>query len=331
MATQNFRLLINGFESQTRTSHKKAVSLSTDTTDKLRVTTDPALQAIYTIYLVHHEAYIALNLAVEISEGTYKGKTAGFETIMNTVGNKLRSWEPPIRVLFPEDSPVEMEIFPNKRTPFYAGTYEQRLLAVKALRDKLLEYTVANPSLVAVQADVAAFFTLANTARQTQQGKEGEESGLRTQREAQRVITMNAYWGIVYAGLLQQFYTTPDRIADLIDFGLLYDYRTEELIETLNVNGNNTIVNVPLADVSVTANTKFRIKNPTEQTGSLAIVYFGNTLIAGPGEPPIGIVLNGGDNRIVTAAELGFADSKPFLNIMNPSTNTVEVEIWEVK
>src|SRR5688572_13212531 len=108
MAEQNYRLLQNGFISQTRNSHKKAVSLTTDSVDKLRVTTDPLLQAIYNAYLPHHDTYIARNVAVEIAEGTYKGRTLSFENIIDTVDDKLRLWEPPIRTIFPEDSPTEI-------------------------------------------------------------------------------------------------------------------------------------------------------------------------------------------------------------------------------
>src|SRR5687768_7938891 len=136
MATTTYRLLQNSFEIQTRGSHKKAVTLTTDTTDKLRILSDPLLLAIYNNYLPHHDAYLALNAAVEMGEGTYKGKTLSFEIIIDSVTGKLRLWEPPIRTIFPEDSPTEIEIFPNKRNPFLDGTYEQRLQAVKVLRDK---------------------------------------------------------------------------------------------------------------------------------------------------------------------------------------------------
>ncbi len=331
MAEQTFRLLQNSFESQTRQSHKKAVSLSTDTTDKLRVTVPAPLQAIYNAYLPFHDAYIALNLSVELAEGTYKGKTLSFENILDTISEKLRLWEPPIRVIFPEDSPTEVEIFPNKREPFYDGTYEQRLLAVKALRDKLLEYTGANPSLVPVQADVAAFYTLANTARQTQQGNEGSLSALRTQREAQRKTTMGAFWGTVYGGLLGLYYLTPELIADYIDLPLLYDYKTEELIDTLNVPGQ-VVANLPLTDITVTASTRFRIKNMTEgAAGHLVVAYFASTNVAGPGDPPTGIVFNPGDNRLETAEDLGWTPAKPFLNFYAPGPDPLIVEVWEVR
>lgn len=256
-------------------------------------------------------------------EGTYKGKTNLFETLIDGVDIKLRQWEGAIRAVFIEDSPTEIEIFPNKRGPFQTGTYEQRLGAIRILRDKLLEYTAANPTLVPVQADVAAFYTLCDTARATQQGKEGNLNDARSQREAQRVVTMNAYMGIVYGGLLQQLYTDLTRVGDFIDFSILYDLVSEDLLADIDIANGNTVFNVPLDGVTVTGNKKFRIivKDDT------------NTAIGNkdqPSDPPKGIALNAGDNRIVTAAELGFDPTHTFLNLFTANGVAAQVQVYEV-
>lgn len=318
MSGTTYRLLQNSFEIQTAKSHKKAVSLSTDTTDKLRVAVNPYLVTVYNEYLAYHDAYIALNLAVEIAEGTYKGKTATFETIMGGVGEKLRLWEAPIRVVFPEDSGDEIEIFPQKRKPFYEGTYEMRLLAVKALRDKLLEYTVAHASLVPVQADVAAFFTLANTARQTQQGKEGIDGDLRAQRETQRVTTMNAYWGIAYGGLLHEFRNEPQRIAEYIDFSLLYDTGgNEPVIVNGGINAGQVINFNNLApDLDATAETVIRLKNTSTVPLSLTFYSANNpTDLPGPG-PQFTVASGETLEKVIGDFQLG---TYPELNIHNPT------------
>ncbi len=330
MAEITYRMLQNGFDSQTAKSHKKAISLITDTMDKLRPSAILAEQLLFNNFEPHFDAYIALNVAVEIAEGTYKGKTASFEQVMSDVPKKLKVWEGGIHAIFPEDTPEEIEIFPQKRKIFYDGTYETRLLAIKALSVKLLEYTVAHPSLVPVQADVAAFHTLAHTTRQVQQGKEGGDGTLRIQREAQRVATMGAYWGLVYGGLLGLYYATPAIIGQYIDFGLLYDHKQEELIENIIMPPGGGVRNVPLVDVAVTATTKFRIKNLNTNPGELAIVYFAASTSTDPGDAPVGMVFNPGDNKIVTAAQLGFEPAKLFLNIATSSPVAVELEIYEV-
>ncbi len=228
MSKKKVRLLLNSFEIQTRRSHKKAVSLSFGTIRKLSPVTVPALQQIHNDYLPHHEAYINLDTAVGMLEGTYKGKTNSFILLINNLPVKLRQWEAPIHTVFMEDSAEAIDIFSRKRTPFYVGTYEQRLMAIRVLRNKLAEYIAAYPALAPVQTDVATYCTLAETARSLQQGKEGNLGELRTLREAQRVATMNAYWGIVYCGLMRQFYTNPAEVAAFIEFELLYEKEKEE-------------------------------------------------------------------------------------------------------
>src|SRR5687768_2099846 len=104
MAEHTFRLLQNGFEIQTQDTHKKAINLTTDTMDKLNGTGIAALTTIRNNYEPHHDAYMALNLAVEMTEGTYKGKTLSWELIIDMVKDKLRLWEPPIYTVFPEGS-----------------------------------------------------------------------------------------------------------------------------------------------------------------------------------------------------------------------------------
>lgn len=269
------RMLQNTFESQTRGSHKKAVSILTDTMDKMDG--NPAVMPIRSVFESHYTAYINLNDAVGLVEGTYKGKTNLFELLIDGVKEKLRDWEGKIRGVFPEDSPTEIEIFPRKRTPFYDGTYEQRLGALRILRDKLQEYTPAHAVLDPVQADVAAYYTLCNTARTTQQGKEGDLSSLRTEREVQRVITMNAYHGIVYGGLLQMFYNDLERISDYIDFSRLYGPRDlPDIVVTGNVGANNQL-NVNVGDANINEGTNMEFENPINISNSVYRAQFGNS------------------------------------------------------
>ena len=323
-------MLQNSFEIQTQGTHKKAMSLITDTVQKLEGNSNVLLLAIYTAFLPFFNAYQALNDAVGLLEGTYKGKTNLFETLIDNMGDKLKDWEGKIRAVFPEDSSTEIEIFPHKRNPFYDGTYEQRLGALRILRDKLLEYTGDHISLVAVQADIAAYYTLCNAARSTQQGKEGNLNDVRSQRETQRVLTMNAYLGIVYGGLLQQFFTDLKRVGDYIDFALLYDLVSEELIVTIESSVANSVSNVLLQDVPVTNTKKFRFIVTGENGNGKVLVYFAAAANEAPADSVVGKALNVGDNRIFTAAELGFVPANSFMNIFNVNGGSITVEVYEI-
>ena len=198
------------------------------------------------------------------------------------------------------------------------------------MRDKLPEYTAAKPALEPVQADVAAFYTLCDTARTKQQGGKGNLGELRTQREAQRIVTMNAYMGIVYGGLLQQFYTNLQIVGDYIDFPLLYDLVTEELIEEVELTTANSVVNVPLDGIAVNAAKRFRITVSNAPGVALVAVYFGATNTDNPGTPPRGLTLSAGENRTATAAELGFEATHTFLNLMSLVNTDLTVQLYEV-
>lgn len=328
MNTKKYRLLHNSFVSQTRNSHSRAVKLSTDTTDKLRTQTMPELLAIYNAYLPFHEAYINLNVAVEIATGTYKGKTAGFETVMDALPTKLRQWEPPVYLLFPEDSPVALEIFPRKRVPFYDSNYEQRLIALQALRDKLATLTAANPTLVPVQADVAAYYTLAKTSREAQQGLEGNLSELRNQREAQRISTMDAFWGLVYGGLLSICYNAPQQITGYIDLDELYENNQDDVV---TVGGNLTIgqvvnINALLPDLNAEPDTVLRLRNKSASNASL-VFYAATTASELPGAGTQ-FTVNAGNTLEKTIAEMGFSDPYSFFNVLNNGPEPTE---WEIE
>lgn len=327
MENTNFRLLLNSFDSQTAKSHTKAVRLSTDSVDKLRVQTEPALVSIYTDYLPFHNAYISRHVAVSIADGTYKGKSLGFHEVMDTLPEKLRDWEPGIYSIYREDSPMAIEIFPNKRTPFYDGPYDLRLLTVKALSDKLLELSAAEPALLPVQADVAAFYTLADTARQTQQGKEGQLSTLRLLRDEQRKATMDAFWGIVYGGLLRLYYNTPELILGIIDLHELYDNNADEPI-MLDGNINSTQVvnlNGQIPDANIDGSSVFTMKNTSASAAQLYF-YAADTADKKP-DGFAAIILNPGEEMSRSVADMGFSETNTYFNIYNPSG---EAGSWEV-
>jgi hypothetical protein len=328
MSTQNFRLLNNSFLSQTIESHSRAVRLSTDSVDKLRPQTAPALVSIYNDYLPFHNAYMQLNVAVSIADGTYKGKTLGFSDVLDTLPEKLRDWEPQVYSIYREDSPVATEIFPNKRTPFYDGPYDLRLLAVQALRDKLQQLSATEPALVPVQADVATFYTLAETTRQTQQANEGQLSLLRLQRDEQREATMNAFWGIVYGGLLRIYYNTPELILGFIDLFELYDNASEEpVVLSGNINSEQVVnLNGQIDDNNIDGNTVVVMKNTSASATQL---YF--YAADAPDKKPDGfvsVILNPGEELSRTIADIGFTEVNTFFNIYNPGS---EAGSWEVE
>ncbi|MBL0310732.1 MAG: hypothetical protein IPP77_13970 [Bacteroidetes bacterium] len=317
-ANRKANLFKNTFLIKTRGSHPKALSFLTDSADKLNASTDPAIQLIYTAFLPHFDAYKHLNVAVLISEGTYKGKTNQFQVYLEEMKSKLKQWEGPIHSVFPEDSPTAIEIFPKKRNPFYKGNYEDRLISLKALSDKLLEFTGTQPSLVPVQADVAAYYALTKAARDVQQGKEGNTDELRSQREIQWKASMKAFWGIVWGGLLSRFYNEEHLLHDYFDLNIINTYRFHFSKKLTVVAGINYIEIPPHVAEKLNPNRKAVFLNDSQDKINLQFGFSDSSTAQGP----VPINLSEGNRRKMNIGHAGWAPGRNFLVVNNLSTFT---------
>ncbi len=162
MAEMIWRFLINTFEVQTEGSNVKMLSLATDTHAKLNnETADPDINVIFTAFDPFYDAYRQICINYDLAAGDYEGETLAFETIMDSIPTEIRKWESGVRSVYVEDSPEERAIFPDKRTPFLQGTYEDRISAVGTLAEKLS----SDPALAEVHAVVQSFYNTALSAR----------------------------------------------------------------------------------------------------------------------------------------------------------------------
>ena len=138
MLKQIWRYLINTFDVNTEGSNVKMLSLATDTHAKLHhEIADPDINAIFTSFDPFYNAYRQICINYDLAAGNYKGETRTFGEILDDLPEEIRKWEAGVRVVYVEDSPQEIAIFPNKRTPFLQGTYEDRISAVGTLMEKL--------------------------------------------------------------------------------------------------------------------------------------------------------------------------------------------------
>jgi len=216
------RLLQNSFEIQTRESHRSAYRFLTDTRDKLKGSKDPLIAPIKNAFTPFYDAYHDVMIKWQVEKGIYRGLTLGFVKSMQKLKVKLPYWEAKVRSVFLEDSPDEVEIFPKKRTPFLSGNYEQRVNAIGVLSKKLEALVPSHPELTEVYEDARDFFALCLEARDKQQQSEGRLALLSIARESQRVVTMNAYFGLVYCGLGQLYYNNLNGLKGFMDLSLLY-------------------------------------------------------------------------------------------------------------
>ncbi len=207
-------VLNNTFATGTKGSHKKALTLFEDTYAKLKAeaTNDADIQLIVTDFEPFYLAYQSLYAQKQAILGMYEGHTLGFENILADMPHQIRIWESKVRAEYMEDSPEERMIFPNKRSDYLQGTYEERINAVKSLTLRLANF----PILAPVQALVQTFYNQLEAARLNQQQQEGQNDKLSSLLEKQRVDTCVELYGVL-ARLMWKYRYDTDRVNNYID------------------------------------------------------------------------------------------------------------------
>jgi hypothetical protein len=226
MAKRPWLFLINTFDVNTANSNVKMLSLATDTHSKLQAqVSDNAIAAIMASYNPVYQAYRQICSNYDLVAGNREGSTLNFENLItDNLPVEIRKWEGAVRSVYYEDSPQEKAIFPNKRRPFLQGTYEDRLLAVNTLYDKL--NTDSNFSTLAPQ--VQSFYNLLLSARDSQQQEEGTLGLLSNTREQQRKLMAIELYGALGA-LMNKYKANPETVAQFFDLSLLRETGLEVL------------------------------------------------------------------------------------------------------
>jgi hypothetical protein len=194
MAQRPWIFMSNTFEVNTRGSNVKMLSLSTDTHAKLSVgVADPDILMLHGLYDPIFTAYRQVCIDYDVVAGNRKGGTLAFEQVLDMIPTELRKWEGAIRAIHFEDTPEEMAIFPNKRTPFLQGTYEQRIGAIGTLAQKLNGMA----GLASTHAQVQSFYNMALGTRLAQQQGEGSLAAMSDLREQQRILLAEMLYGVL--------------------------------------------------------------------------------------------------------------------------------------
>ena len=304
-----WRYLVNTFEVNTRGSHVKMLTLSTDTHAKLKAEeSNPAIADIILIYEPVFFAYRDLDQQYGVRSGEYQGTTLGFEQQMDLIPLKLRQWESMIRFVYIEDSPEEKAIFPNKRVPFESGTYESRLDALGALKLK----TAADPALAAANAQITSFYNAALGARLVQQTSEGSFGQLGDLRENQRMLVANELEGVLGQLMFIHRHNLIE-VERYFDLSLLTDTgntTTKEIEGNVPTTG---IHNIPVDGIEPTDESMVTI----EVTGDAIALYAAPATNVAPAGPTYTLAV--GTVTITMAqfsALVGFSDTNIYLNVV---------------
>ena len=210
-------VLHNTFATGTKGSLKKALTLFEDTYAKLKAeaANDPDIQLILTDFEPFYLAYQSLYAQKQAILGMYEGHTLAFENVLADMPHQIRVWESKVRAEYMEDSPEEHMIFPNKRSAFLNGTYEERINAIKSLTLRLANF----PALAPVQALVHTYYNTLEAARLNQQQQEGQNDKLSSLLEKQRIDTCTELYGVL-ARLMWKYRYDTDRVNNYIDRAL---------------------------------------------------------------------------------------------------------------
>lgn len=271
----------NTFESNTKGTQTKALRLFRDFHSKLhaQVATDPDIAAIFADFDGVYQQYEAMYAQKDAISGTYKGRTLNFEQTLSQLPALLRKWEGQVHFYFPEDSPEETELFPQRRTPFLSGSYDDRISAINSFLINLGNYS----QLAGLQASVQSYYNTLVAARDVQQQKEGLNDQLSSLLEQQRVIVAQEMLG-AYGKLLHKFRQNPELVLDFIEVELL---RSKAGTGTLAVfKGKVTDVGgVPIAGAQVSL-PEIAIETTTDATGNFEVELESGTWrveVAAPG------------------------------------------------
>jgi len=203
--------LINSFAVNTVRSYKKALSLGTDHLARLTANNaDPVVAAMEVAFAPVLQAYVAAEQNLSAALGDYKGETMTVEELFEELREtQLPYWEGQVFYHFPKGKPSALQLFPNGRTTFGTGTYEQRILAIKTLGDKCALIA----ALVPLSVNVLAFHTQMASARALQQSAgEGQVALLRNLRESAWEVMCSEMYGNL--GLLMHHHRTDPKQAE---------------------------------------------------------------------------------------------------------------------
>jgi len=219
---------------------------------------DPGIAPLLADFTPVHTALENSESDKGIALGQRAGKTLSVDGLLKElVDTDLSNWQQQIKNTYGAKTPEYKALFPKGNAPFETGKKDNRILAVKTLRDAC----TADPALAAVAALISAFYTLLNNARNEQLGKKTDVTGdIETEKDA--IAAMSKIHFKNHGILIGLYSDDPDRIASFTDVTTLQShvhdliYKGSDnagkikkvLTHTFNGGSTITISNTSLAD-----------------------------------------------------------------------------------
>lgn len=153
----------------------------------------------------------------DVISGTRKGQTSLLDDLLQElVSQRARVWEATVQTTYLPGTPQYTQIFPNGRAPFGSGAKDMRILAVQTLGQRLAAF----PEFATLQTSVETFHASLDSARDTQQGSEGEIKTASDAAEAARVALAIGLFANV-GKLMEKHAADPGRLEEYFELQLL--------------------------------------------------------------------------------------------------------------
>lgn len=318
MTTNLWHYLVNQFLVSTRTSFKKAFSLSNYHNAALLQATkdypdDADYQMLYDRYNPVHVKFVNTYTAWDSAGGNQQSETLNVTQLLEQMTDQLDEWEPDILKVCKKKTPAYKKIFPDERKPFYRGGIDERIAAVKTLAENMGD----NPKLADVKKGVLDYWKSLDEARTAQDGSKMSKGNQSSEVEACRIAAMQ----IQYADtgfLMNKFYLTPEKVAKFFDLTLLRDIEQSLFTGTLKAHTLKNVFVRTLAAASL-----LRIRN----TGARDLQVSLSNVADAMANPVI--MVAAGEEKMIPVADFGVVDLHlyRYLNIENGADEDTSFEV----
>ncbi|MBI1228470.1 MAG: hypothetical protein GC192_24760 [Bacteroidetes bacterium] len=316
--------LNNTFDINTKNSSVKMLRIANDHDSRLAAAAvdDPTLLPIWERYNAPLLVYRTLMSQRNSGKGSGKGKTQILTEKLDLLSTTwIRAWEVKVFLQYPQGTPEATAIFPQRKAPFQTGPYEERILAVNALKDSLSAY----PLLADVKTDVSDKYDMLLEARDGQKQQMSLTGKFSDEVERQRLgLAELSYKNLGF--LIDKFGERPTDVERFFDLALLRK----------SVSDEDTIFNY--SDMVAAGETSAVLLPKKLELGINAICNFTNTshnielqffFANNPSaaDSPVKITALPGETVETTAAEAGWTPESSVLVVKNSGTMTAEFEV----
>lgn len=178
---------------------------------------DPFILALYNLYHPIHLTLKAEYDACVTQDGLQRGESLNLNQLIRLLAHsKIQGWDIKIQNVYPQSTPQYKKLMPNRRIPFQSGAQVDRIGSVKSL-----SIAIGNDvALKTLKAEIDSFYTLIDTAHNTQKMSISSTKSHSKAFEHARVAACNAQFSN-YGALIQKYYATPEVVTHYFDMKLL--------------------------------------------------------------------------------------------------------------